>query len=232
MGSFLALVIIVLVALLVVKIGSSALQLTGMSRSVARFQASSAFFGVGFTTSESEQVVSHPVRRKIILHLIIAGNIGLTSALATLLVTMMDSNERGLGMTFAWLGMIGLGVLAIALFFNLRLVSEPLDRFLRATLEKAGMKRIVDYDYLLNLQDGYCVYDGEIKNDHPWIGKELSEVRPADLGVIVLGIYRDEGKFVGAPTKDTSVAKGDILMVYGRDEDVTGIFECRDQNVT
>lgn len=47
MGSFLALVIIVVVALFVVKIGSSALQLTGMSGPVARFQAASAFFGVG-----------------------------------------------------------------------------------------------------------------------------------------------------------------------------------------
>ncbi|MFT6180638.1 MAG: hypothetical protein ACI9NQ_001580 [Paracoccaceae bacterium] len=225
MGSFLALVIIVLVALLVVKVGSSALELTGMSKAVARFQAASAFFGVGFTTSEAEQVVSHPVRRKIILHLIIAGNIGLTSALATLLVTMMGSNERGIGMTFAWLGMIGLGILAIALFFNLRLISGPVDRFMRATLEKAGMKRIIDYDYLLNLQDGFCVYDGEIHEGHPWVGKELREVRPADAGVIVLGVYRDAGDFIGAPRKDTRVKKGDVLMVYGRDEDVRKAFD-------
>ena len=134
MGSFLALVIIVLVALLVVKIGSSALQLTGMSKPVARFQAASAFFGVGFTTSESEQAVSHPVRRKIILHLIVAGNIGLTSALATLLVTFMGSNERGLGLTFAWLGMIVVGVLAVGSFCNLRFVSEPLDRLMSCLL--------------------------------------------------------------------------------------------------
>ena len=146
MGSFLALVIIVLAALLVVKIGSSALQLTGMSKPVARFQAASAFFGVGFTTSEAEQAVSHPVRRKIILHLIVAGNIGLTSALATLLVTFMGSSERGLGLTFAWLGMIVVGVLALGSFFNLRFVSEPLDRLMRMTLEKAGMNKIIDYD--------------------------------------------------------------------------------------
>lgn len=225
MGSFLALVIIVLAALLVVKVGSSALQLTGMSKPVARFQAASAFFGVGFTTSEAEQVVSHPVRRKIILHLIVLGNIGLTSALATLLVTFMGSSERGLGVTFAWLGAIGLGVLVLALFFNLRVVSEPLDRLMRSTLEKAGMVRVMDYDYLLNLQDGFCVYDGEIHEEHPWVGKRLWQIRPADAGVIVLGIYRDNGDFVGAPQKDTVIEKGDVLMVYGRDEDVTKALE-------
>ena len=225
MGSFLALLIIVLVALLVVKLGSSALQLTGMSKPVALFQAASAFFGVGFTTKESEQVVSHPVRRRIILHLIIAGNIGLTSALATLLVTFTQGGERGIGGTFAWLGITAVVILAIGLFMNLRFISVPIDQFLKVTLLKSGLRKVVDYDYLLNLQDGFCVYDGEMDDRHPWIGMALWEARPADLGVIILGIYRDDGKFVGAPNKDSIVQKGDVLMVYGRNEDVRKALE-------
>lgn len=220
MGSFLALLVIVLVALMVVKLGSSALQLTGMSESVALFQAASAFFGVGFTTKEAEQVVNHPVRRRIILHLIIAGNIGLTSALATLLVTFIQNDGRGIGGTFIWLGMTAVTVLSIGLVLNLRFIRVPLDRLLRLTLIKSGLRKVVDYDYLLNLQDGYCVYDGEIGNHHPWIGKALGEVRPADQGVIVLGIYRNDGTFVGAPQKDLTIQTGDVLMVYGRDGDV------------
>ncbi|MGD1979623.1 MAG: TrkA C-terminal domain-containing protein, partial [Akkermansiaceae bacterium] len=209
---------------LLVKLGSNALQLTGVSPSIARFQAASAFFGVGFTTSEAELVVKHPVRRKIILHLIIAGNIGLTSALATLLVTLVGSNERGMGITMAWLGVTALGIFALGVFFNLKVISEPLDRFMRKTLEKAGLNRVVDFDYLLNLRDGYCVFDGEIHKSHPWVGSELWELRPADQGVIVLGIYRTGGEFIGAPKKDTLIKEGDLLMIYGRDEDVTRIF--------
>lgn len=220
MGSFLALIIIILVALLLVKLGASALQLTGMSKPVSVFQASSAFFGVGFTTKEAELVVNHPVRRKIILHLIVAGNIGLTSVLATLLMTFMNSEDRGIGATFGWLGLVGLGVLALGLLLNLKLVRSPLDRIMRKTLEASGMRKAIDYDYLLNLRDGFCVYDGEISDDHPWIGQKLFEVRPADQGVIVLGIYRNDGEFVGAPKKETEVLKGDVLMVYGMDEDV------------
>lgn len=225
MGSFLALVIIVLIALLVVKLGSSALQLTGVSRSVAGFQAASAFFGVGFTTAEAEQVVTHPVRRKIILHLIIAGNIGLTSALATLLVTFMRSDELGLGVTFAWLGVTALGLLLLGLTFNLRVIREPLDRLMRKTLEKSGLSRVLDYDYLLNLQDGYCVFDGEIEAGHPWADRALWEVRPVDQGALVLGIYRPDGEFVGAPNKDTRIREKDILLVYGKDVDVRAIFD-------
>ena len=91
---------------------------------------------------------------------------------------------------------------------------------MRKTLEASGLRRVLDYDYLLNLRDGFCVYDGEIADDHPWIGKSLAEVRPADLGVIVLGIYRGDGNFVGAPRKETEIEKGDVLMVYGKSEEV------------
>ncbi|YCM45852.1 TrkA C-terminal domain-containing protein [Verrucomicrobiaceae bacterium 227] len=220
-----ALSIIILLALMVVKLGSSALQLTGMSKAVALFQAASAFFGVGFTTKEAEQVVSHPVRRRIILHLIVAGNVGLTSALATLLVTFIQSGERGIGGTFAWLGITAIVVLTIGVFLNLHFVRDPIDRFVRFTLLKSGLRKVVDYDYLLNLRDGYCVFDGEIGDDHPWIGMALCKVRPADQGVIVLGIYRSDGEFIGAPNKDSVVLKGDVLMVYGRDEVVRKVLD-------
>src|ERR671930_157063 len=46
-------VIVVLVSLLVARIGTVALTLTGLSRESARFQARSAFFGVGFTTVDA-----------------------------------------------------------------------------------------------------------------------------------------------------------------------------------
>jgi len=46
------------------------------------------------------------------------------------------------------------------------------------------------------------------------------KVRPADQGVVVLGIYRTDGEFVGAPNKDSIIEKGDVLMVCGRNEDV------------
>lgn len=224
MGSFLALVIIILIALLIVKVGSSALELTGMTRHVARFQAASAFFGVGFTTREAEQVVNHPVRRKVILYLIVAGNIGLTTVLATLLVTLVKSYETGLGKTYIWLGIIVLGALVLGLFLNFHVVANPLDRFLQSLLQKAGIERLIDYDYLLNLQNGFCVYDGEIGDDHPWLGKELREVKPAEDGLIVLGIYRGNGDFVGAPKRNTVIEKGDVLMVYGQEKDVHQIF--------
>ena len=49
------------------------MMMTGMDRKRAVFQALSAFSGTGFTTKEAEFVVNHPVRRRVIIWLMILG---------------------------------------------------------------------------------------------------------------------------------------------------------------
>lgn len=220
MGGLIALGIIVLVALLLVQLGTNALMLTGMSLPVARFQAASAFFGVGFTTKEAELVVNHPARRRIILHLIIGGNIGLTSAMATLIVTFVgNTNDDGVPHGLLLL-MILLGVLFVAVFLNLPFVKKPLDVIMRKSLEGVGVVRAVDYELLLKVREGFCVSDLEVSKGHPIAGKKLMESRPSDRGIVVLGIYHHRGKFEGAPSKDAVIQAGDTIMVYGTEESV------------
>ncbi|MFW5811085.1 MAG: hypothetical protein ACOCWY_05750 [Thermodesulfobacteriota bacterium] len=63
------------------------------SKQSARFQARSAFTGVGFTTSESEKMVNHPVRRRILLLLMLGGNAGIVTAMGSLIVSMINISE-------------------------------------------------------------------------------------------------------------------------------------------
>jgi len=55
----------IIIAFVIVRIGAIAFELTGLERSLARFQALSCFSGTGFTTRESELIVSSPQRRRI-----------------------------------------------------------------------------------------------------------------------------------------------------------------------
>jgi hypothetical protein len=220
MESLIALLSIVVLALLIVQLGTNALLLTGMTLPVARFQAASAFFGVGFTTREAELVVNHPVRRRVILHLIVAGNIGLTSALATLIVTFVNNDNDGGVPHGMLLVLVLLGGLLLAAIFNLPFVKKPLDLVMRRSLESAGIVRAVDYELLLKVREGYCVSDLEISAGHPLAGKKLWESRPSDQGIVVLGIYHRGEEFEGAPGKNAVVEAGDTLMVYGSEEDV------------
>jgi hypothetical protein len=81
------LLIAILVSFIVVRIGGFALQLTGIEPEVARFQALSAFSGTGFTTREAERVVGHKIRRRIVTILIILGNAGMVTVIATLVAS-------------------------------------------------------------------------------------------------------------------------------------------------
>src|SRR5919202_5031770 len=98
--------IVVLVSLLITRVGTVALSLTGLSTESARFQARSAFFGVGFTTAEAESVVNHPVRRRIVLWLILLGNAGVISVIATLMLSFGgDAGQKGFRLLVLFAGL-------------------------------------------------------------------------------------------------------------------------------
>jgi len=213
MGALLALLIIVVVSLVVVRVGATALMMTGMSWDAASFQAYSAFFGVGFTTKEAEMVVNHPIRRRIIKHLILFGNIGLTTALATVVVTFVQSSETS--QTLETVGMIIGGLIVLVILSNIKFLKKILDIVIRKTLERSGVAHALDYDLLLRVQSGYCVSEIDVLADSPIAGETLAKTRPADQGVIVLGITGADGIFHGVPGPSDRVEVGDVITVYG-----------------
>jgi hypothetical protein len=220
MGPLFALLAIIFISLLVVRIGTNALVMTGMSLPASQFQAASAFFGVGFTTSEAEMVVGHAVRRKIILHLIIAGNIGITSGLATLIITLFRGSHGSAPHLLMIFGFLFISAAALFFLVNTPLIRKPLDVVMRYWLERAGVVRALDYELLLNVQQGYCVSDFCIEANHPFSGKALHESRPNDQGIVILGVSKSDGSFIGTPNKDEILNQGDTVMVYGSEEAV------------
>ena len=82
-------------SLLVTRVAAMALMLTGLSREMARFQARSAFSGCGFTTEEAESVVNHPVRRRIVMMLMLIGNLGIATVAATVMVSVLQVSNKG-----------------------------------------------------------------------------------------------------------------------------------------
>ncbi|MEZ5386100.1 MAG: TrkA C-terminal domain-containing protein [Prosthecobacter sp.] len=223
MAPVIALLVIALVSLLAVRVGATALMMTGVSWDTASFQAYSAFFGVGFTTKEAEMVVNHPVRRRIIRDLILAGNVGLTSALATLVVTLLQTKSDGHSLLmFAWL--IG-GLLLLLVVSRLGWFQKLLDRIIHYTLERTGMVRVLDYELLLRIQHGYVVSEIEVLPGTYLAGRTLRDSRPWDRGVIILSIMR-EGKLIpGLPGPSDIIQAGDILTAYGKDKSLQAMVE-------
>jgi TrkA-C domain len=222
-----ALLIIVAVALLIVRIGATALMMTGLSRDVAEFQAISCFFGVGFTTNEAEMIVGHPTRRRIAQHLIISGNIGLTGALGTVIMTLTKDDADWFDRLIpdAWenafflkLGLILVAILLIGAIFRLKIVKRLLEHAIQTSLVKFHQVRAMDYETVLRSSDGYAVMQFEIEPGHPMIGRTLAGVKLSAKGVLVLGIKRSTGEYIGAPHSTSDILEGDVLTVYGQEQ--------------
>jgi len=223
MSSIFALFIIALVSLFAVRVGATALMMTGLSWDTASFQSYSAFFGVGFTTREAEMVVNHPVRRRIIRDLILAGNVGLTSGLATLVVTLMQTAG-----TRHLLFVVGGGVVCLIILMALSRVGwlqRFFDRAIQRTLERTGMVRALDYELLLRIQHGYVVSEIEVLPD-TWLAvRELRVSRPWDRGVIILSVKRNGEMVPGLPGPTDVILSGDILTAYGKEKSLQSMVE-------
>lgn len=221
MAAIVTLLVTVTISLLVTRVGAIALALTGLSREVARFQARSAFTGVGFTTTESESIVNHPVRRRILMMLMFWGNIGVAAVIASTIASFTLGNTSGLSTSEAlimWgqrLGVLFLGIAILWLVFTSRYIDEAISQWVEWALLKWTNLDVRDYTSLLHLHNGYVVMELQV-NPGDWMeGKDLAECNLASEGVLILGINRHSGQYVGSPNGNTKVQKEDVLTLYG-----------------
>lgn len=173
-----SLLVIVFLSLVVTRIATVALVHTGLGREAARFQARSALTGVGFTTSEAEQIVSHPVRRRVVMVLMLVGNAGIVTAMASLLLSFVSPGGAD-GMTV--LGLLAGGVALIWWIASSEWVDARLSRLISLALGRWTSIDARDYAKLLHLRVlGIECPGGE------FIGAPngTTEVRPGDRLVL------------------------------------------------
>jgi len=212
------LAIIALLALLINRVATVALVFTGMSREMAKFQARSAFSTVGFTTSESESVVNHPVRRKIISVLMVLGNVGFVGIIATLLATF---TAEGSGLNISVRILILVIVLALLWIIGLsKWLENRLYQVIARALKRWTKLEAHDYVNLLHMGEGYWVTELLIRKEGWLTDKRLEELHLTEIGIIVLGIERNNKEFIGSPTGRCQILTGDKLLVYGSQENL------------
>ena len=219
MVAVITLVATLIISLLVTRIGAVALSLTGLSQDAARFQARSAYTGVGFTTLESEQVVNHPVRRRVLMFLMLTGNVGIAVVIASMMATFVQQDQTGTANTM-WVRAFGLTVALFALWVigTQKFVDQTIEKIIEWALRTWTTIDVTDYVSLLHLANGYVVFEIKV-NEGDWVADQpLAESKLTAEGVLVLGIHRANGKYLGSPNGNTQVEVGDVLSVYGLNE--------------
>ena len=214
------LLVFICVIYVIVIMGGLALQFTGVEKARAQFQALSAFSGTGFTTKESETMVNHPRRRKVIMYLMILGKAGLVSIIATFASSLKKTNVTEL--------VINLGIIAVSIFLLHRIASyQKFARRLRRRLSKMVRRLFhldqVHMDEVLEQGDGYGVMRVLMGLDCEATGKDLSHSGFSQHEILVLCIEGDQGN-IPFPKADNLIRSGDRLVCYGKMENMRRFF--------
>jgi hypothetical protein len=208
--------VVVTLALIIERIATVALTLTGLSRDAAKFQARSALTGTGFTTGEAEQVASHPARRRIIMLLMGIRSFELITGVSTLVLTFVGVGSTKEGAVRGLL--ISVGLVALGVLASSRWVDRHLSRLIAWALRRWTDLDVADYTTLLGLTAGHSVLEMPVTAESWVIQKRLDELGLPDEGVTVLAVRRADGTFVGAPPRALVVGPRDTLILYGRAE--------------
>lgn len=225
MVAILTILIVLIFSLLIARIATVALTLTGLSRESARFQARSAFTGVGFTTGEAERVVNHPVRRRILMLLMLLGNAGIVTAIASLVLTFVGVNS-----TSNWLWrfvFLALGLSILWFVATSRWIDRRLTPLISWALKRWSDIDVRDYARVLHLAGDYGVIELQVE-EQDWLAERtLAELDLPHEGILVLGIQRQNGDYIGAPKGQARIKAGDTVIMYGRSPVLADLDERR-----
>lgn len=195
------------------RVATIALVGTGMATDVASFQARSALMGVGYTTTEAEDVINHPVRRRIILWLMTFGNAGIITGITSMLLGFVNAEAD---QTLRRAAILAVGLALLIASTRIRVLERVLSRFTRWALARWTTLETRDLANLLRFSENYGISELAARGDDWLVGRPLARLHLPDEGVVILGVDRHDGHFHGAPTGTTVINEGDTVIAYGR----------------
>ncbi|NOY25342.1 MAG: hypothetical protein GXP62_05665 [Oligoflexia bacterium] len=216
MGSVVALLLIVVVVYFIVLFGTVAYQLTGLDWDTAQFQALSAVTGTGFTTRISELVVSHPVRRRITLMLILIGYASSATVVATLVstVALQTPVETGINIAILFVAVVLLMFMARRRGLHL-LMAAPIRRWLTRRMGPDS----VPHEELLQYKPGFAISRIEVPQGSRLAGIPLRDANLRAFQLQVLAIESDR-TVVPIPDPAHVLRPGEHVVLYGSTQNV------------
>ena len=225
-------IVVLIASFTIVRIGAIAFQLTGLEWSLAKFQSLSCFSGTGFTTKEAELITGDKQRRRIASVLMVLGNAGLVTMIATVASAMNPENtllgwlsESYLPFLPLWsVRWVNMGIIVIAIFLSYKVFTnkqftQKLTKYLRKKILKKEFFKPVSFEELLLLTGGYGITRLEVLGGNPLIDKTLAESELRKNDITVLAIVRDEAT-IPNPSADTKIQVADELISFGKLENI------------
>jgi hypothetical protein len=221
MTAVIVLLVSIAISFVVVRVGAVAFELTGIPWDQAKFQALSSFTNTGFTTREAEEIIRHPVRRRIASILIVLGNAGLVAVVGGFAGSLLNPQPF---QSLLNLGLILGGIGILVWIGHGRWLGRRLRRAAQGWLDRRYRLSAWSPRDLLRLDEGFALTRFVVPDESPALGRKLSELRLKDHVVQVLAVERGND-FRAVPRGEDRFQSGDRLVVFGRAKAIEHLFE-------
>ncbi len=214
-------VIFTVIFIAVIEVFTILFQLTGLSKSKARFQVISILTGTGFTTKESELITSSKIRRTFAQIIMIFGFTS-TATVVTILVNFISSIRDT---TLFDLLFLVASFLGIYIFLRLSKTSKKLDKIIEKTANRLLFGKDSNIIVVKDSYDNNVVVAEVSINKMPegLKDKTLENSKISNEGIIILAIVRGERSITNA-NKDTILKIGDTITLFGPLYTINNIF--------
>ena len=219
---------VVSIYMLMIEVFSVAFKLTGLATNKIKFQVASLFTGAGFTTGESELITNDDRRRKIAVMCMYSGHIFsvvIMGLIINVFISIWAESNNGQVTFKEWYFIIfyvALGIFLLVSFLKIPPINKRFQKLLESiainTRRKSNIITVLDYY-------GRSAVVEVVLNKIPDFANEvsLSEMElTKKYAMILLNIRRGNRRV--SVSKDTMLAKGDVIVAYGHINDIKDAF--------
>ena len=205
-------------------------RLTGLPAEKARFQVISLLTGCGFTTRESEMILSSRRRRRLARITMLFGYVFNVTIVSAFINVFMSMKLVQVGYEFLSLLIPLAAVAVIFIFMRVPKIHAWGDNLLRSTADRIFDRQetfnavmLVDY---IGSESIAQVTIRHIPDEYRGLTLAETKLR-ADTGISVMLVERNGGK-PEAPQADTVFEPGDKLTVFGDYQTICKTFHARE----
>ena len=224
-GSLILFALFIIVYIVISDIITIFFRLTGMTEEKARFQVISLLTNSGFTTRESEAVVSNKIRRRLARATMLFGYAFTVTIVSTTVNFFMTLGKGELEAMFLWIPIL----LAVLILFHVLRRSVYLKTKFDTWIERIGNRLMFgpEANPIVLLEDyGDMVVAHIYLQQVPKILRDIplkeSEIM-STYNIMVMMVKKQNGEASQA-TADTVLKNNDIIMVLGRRKDILDVF--------
>ncbi len=216
-----------------IEVFSVALKLTGLATKRIKFQVASLFTGTGFTTEESELITNDERRRKIAVACIYTGHIFSVVIMGLVINVFFAIGNRisGEEITYTFtewyfiVFYVSLGLFLLVSVLKIPAINRKFQKLLEKIAVNASKRsRNTNIITVLDYYGRSAVVE-VVLNKIPDFAEETSLFEmelTKKYAMILLSIRRGNRRV--SVSKDTMLAKGDVIVIYGHINDIREAF--------